>query len=113
MVNGLAGNTSLKLYLAELEQSDSGQGDASFASFLSHLLISEAQQHGFHEVNSASSVPANLSTEVGAGLAIVDKNGVPMVATQGMPTLAQLPRVIAKEFRANGVFAHWPFLTQW
>ena len=110
VVNGLANNTSLKLYLTELRQVQSGGADQAFTSFLSNLLISEAQQHGFYEPKASDAVPANLPISTGAGLAMVDVNGVPMVSTLGMPTLAQLPRVVSQAFRAKQASPIGPFL---
>ena len=84
VVKGLANNTSLKLYLTELNQSPADGVDVAFTSFLTNLLISEAQQHKFYEANALDKLPANVSVTRGAGLAIVDTRGVPIVATQGI-----------------------------
>lgn len=110
VVDGLANNVSLQLYLTELAEGDRDNTDQAFATFLSNLLASEAQQHGFYERMPTDDVPANIDRVKGSGLAIVDKQGVPIISTQGVPTLAQLPRSVQRSFKARGSSPIGPFL---
>lgn len=102
VVTSLAQNTSLQLYITELNQlqnaSPSEHADEAFTSFLRNLLISESQQHGFHEPSGMEEVPANVPVPLGSGIAILDQKYQPIVRTSGMPGMADLPKDVAHAF---------------
>lgn len=98
----LAANTSLQLYMTQLALSAGAAtpDDAAVAAYLRNLLVVSAERARFAAPLEGPDVPANVRRVGVAGLALLDRNGVVVVATPGMPPLegelrrfaAELPR---------------------
>ena len=89
-MSGLADNTSLQIYMTELALAagDTGQvtDEPAQISFLRNLLTVTAQRGGF-AVPSAPAVAANVRRAGLAGIALLDANRKPLVATAETPAL--------------------------
>lgn len=109
VIDSLASNTSLKLYLLELQQNTEEGADQAFTSFLSNLLISQAQQYGYTEPSLAEQIPANIPSIIGSGLGLFDAEVNFIVATASMPNLSQLPAEVRQVIRTGGGSPVGPF----
>lgn len=111
VISGLAQNVSLQLYVTELNApSQTGDNyDQSYTAFLRNLLISEASQHGYYEPKMTDEVPANLPATAGPGLAILGKDGTPIVGTLNTPELSTLPQEVVEAFKAHAPSPIGPF----
>ena len=96
-LQNLSDNVSLKLYMTELsmapalpEGSEAEDGEPAQRTFLRNLLISTAREGGFSAAQTES-IPANVAPEAGPGIMLLDAAKKPVVATQGIPVLADLP----------------------
>ncbi len=90
-MNGLAENASVQLYLTELSAAD---GDRSQITdepvqigYLRNLLIATAQRGGFRDPAPAPAIGANLRRLGIAGIALLDAQKRPLVASPEMPPL--------------------------
>jgi hypothetical protein len=97
-LGGVADNPSLQLYLTELlsEPGSSAAEDPAQAVFLRNLLSMTADRLGFTEPASKElkSIRADVRTPSGVGIAILDKEGKPIVSTSGL--VASKPELAAK-----------------
>ncbi|MFO1241583.1 MAG: HD domain-containing phosphohydrolase [Rickettsiales bacterium] len=107
----LSDNVSLKLYMTELsmgstvpqEALDGGIPPEAAAempavepaqlTFLRNLLISTAREGGF-AAETTEAIPANMPVEKSPGILLLDANKKPVVSTQGMPSLEELPDAV-------------------
>jgi PAS domain S-box-containing protein len=86
----LANNASLQLYLLQLsERDDAPESDVEPAqlTFLRNLILASAERSGFMPVEIEAAIPANLPARHATGLALLDRDGRPVVSTPGMPEL--------------------------
>ncbi len=88
---GLAENTSVQLYLSELAAAGGDAAQVTDAaaqeSYLRNLLIVTAERSGFGAPARAPAVAANIQPLAVAGLAVLDADRRPRVATPAMPPL--------------------------
>lgn len=97
-LRNLSDNVSLKLYMTELNMTppapdgEAPEGDVEPAqrTFLRNLLISTAREGGFAAAQTES-IPANVAPEAGPGILLLDAAHKPIVATQGIPQMNDLP----------------------
>lgn len=116
-VDALANNTSLQLYLSTLQaaadappqESGAPSEQQAFMTFLSNLLTSEAQQHGFSEQNTAEDIPANVNMPKGAGLMILNRNHQPVIQTTGAVALDAWPAQVRDAFFQHNPSPIGPF----
>ncbi len=108
VINGLAGNTSLQLYLGELSGSDTAGNPESamdetlaLTTYLHNLIAVEAEQKGFFEPVVAPEVKANVPQPQGAGLAIVTAEWKPVTAAGNFPVLDTLAPEVTDTLRAG------------
>jgi HD-GYP domain-containing protein (c-di-GMP phosphodiesterase class II) len=96
VVEGLAQNTSLRLYVAALTSgitADSktaapNAGEAGYAAeYLATLLKATAYRSGFEAPDPDATLPANTPRNRAAGLAIIDASGKLLAGTTDMPAL--------------------------
>jgi PAS domain S-box-containing protein len=90
-IGGLAENASLQLYMAQLIEAGGAEPDATGeqpfeAEYLANLLTVAAERSGFAPPRGPT-VEANVAVPPVAGLALVDGQGRPLVATAGMPPI--------------------------
>ncbi len=113
VIDGLANNTSLRLYLTELQATSRDDADSTadpaFTSFLRSLVISEAEQHGYYEPSAAQEIPANLPPQTGAGIAIYTTDYAPLVGTVTAPALSDLPALVQVAIRQETLSPIGPF----
>jgi HD-GYP domain-containing protein (c-di-GMP phosphodiesterase class II) len=88
-VRGLSENASLQLYLTELSmfEGDSTQvtDEPAQRSYLRNLLVATAERAGFKAPMVGADINANVERIGVAGIAIVDNDGMVLVATPGFP----------------------------
>ena len=91
-VNGLAQNAALKVYVMALEESAPADGDQERireqqieAAYLRNLLAVTAENAGFAPRLLKAEVEANVDRAGVAGMALLDIEGKPLVATPDMP----------------------------
>jgi PAS domain S-box-containing protein len=88
-LGGLADNTSLQIYMTELAlaQGDTSQvtDEPAQISFLRNLILVTAQRGGFAGPAAAPAVNANVRRIGLGGIALLDANRKPLVATAEMP----------------------------
>lgn len=102
-VNGLAENASVQLFLTEhaagrgKKQSRKAKAAiAAQAEYLGNLLAVTAARGGYDAPALGPDVPANVERVPLSGLAVLDADGEPLVATPEMPDLgARMARLIA------------------
>lgn len=110
----LSDNVSLKLYMTELSMGPAVSPEALDAgippeaasempavepaqlTFLRNLLINTAREGGF-AAERTETIPANVPTEKSPGILLLDAQKKPVVSTQGMPSLEELPEAV-REF---------------
>lgn len=100
VINGLAQNASLQIYVTELALANGDRAgvtdEAAQAEYLRNLLVVTAERTGFANPPLAPRVGANVARAGVAGLAIVDAQGRVIVATADMPVIdARLREFIA------------------
>lgn len=90
-MRGLAENQSVQLYLTEL---DLGQGNRSAVTdepaqigYLRNLLSVIAERAGFGGPGATAAVGANVRRTGGGGIALLDAQGQPIVASPDMPPI--------------------------
>jgi HD-GYP domain-containing protein (c-di-GMP phosphodiesterase class II) len=112
VVNGLAENTSLKLYATEIlnpNASTDAEVVESLNDFLRNLLVAEAQSNNFL-TPQPESIGANLGVIEGSGIALLDNSGEIISATAGFPALKSLPQEVqTKLFQHSSAFPIGPF----
>ncbi len=90
-MTGLAENASVQLYLTELSANGGDRTQVTDepvqAGYLRNLLIVTAQRGGFRDPAPAPAVDANLRRLGIAGIALLDAQRRPLVATPEMPPL--------------------------
>jgi PAS domain S-box-containing protein len=95
VVNGLAQNASLQIYVTELALASGDRAgvtdEAAQAEYLRNLLVVTADRTGFAAAPLGPRVGANVTRVNTAGLAIVDAQARVLVATPDMPAIE--PRV--------------------
>jgi len=87
----LADNASLQLYLGQLLQPGdvpSSGTEAAPLSYLRNLVLASADRYGYWS-NDAPRVNANLPLTGTTGLALLDRDFNPVVATPGMPRIGE------------------------
>lgn len=88
-VSGVAGNESVRLLLSELKLAQGNLGavadGAGQVEYLQNLLAVTADRAGFVAPILGAEVPANVPRVGLAGLAILDLDGRPIVASRGAP----------------------------
>ena len=88
-MTGLAENASLQLYLSQLAlAADETERDLlaeAQADYLRNLLVVSAERGGFAPPSAVSPVGANVARIGVSGIALLDANGRPLVATPAMP----------------------------
>ncbi|MFW2404520.1 MAG: hypothetical protein ACN4GT_07120, partial [Gammaproteobacteria bacterium] len=85
----LADNASLQLYLGQLLQpggASAADTEAAPLSYLRNLMLASAARFGYWS-ESTPRIEANLPVTRLSGLALLDRNLNPVIATPGMPTL--------------------------
>ncbi len=85
VVNNLADNTSLQLYLTQLSTMTEGEEQSPEHVFLRSLLIATADRHGYSENNETHDLQANVSSHGSAGMALLDNQGNIIVGTRDLP----------------------------
>ena len=87
----LSENASLQLYLTELAmfEGDSSQvtDEPAQRSYLRNLLVATAERAGFTAPMVGADINANVERVGVAGIAIVDNDGMVLVATPGFPPI--------------------------
>ena len=88
----LAANNALQFYVTRLvdERAANAQRDPSLAAertYLQNLLIVSAERAGFTGSETGPDIDSNVERLGVAGLAIVDNQGNPLIATRQMPPL--------------------------
>lgn len=83
----VADNTSLRLYITELEDAGSG-ADAAEAQYLNNYIVDTARKSGFVDEAKPALAPASVEYHGRAGMALLDKQGRAVVTTDGMPALS-------------------------
>ncbi len=100
----LAGNASLQLYLWQLSQrggpADEPAGTAQLG-YLRNLLLASADRLGYAD-EDAPRIRANLPQRRASGLALLDADGEPVVATPGMPAIGEALRDTVRKVLADG-----------
>jgi len=100
----LAENDSLRLYLSLLDDSagaiGAGAGTAAAgeqpeATYLRNLLTVAAERAGFRPAVAPARVRANVARAGIAGIALLDRDGAPLVASPSMPRLDGALRAFA------------------
>lgn len=90
VVNGLAQNASLQIYVTELALANGDRAgvtdEAAQAEYLRNLLVVTAERTGFANPAPGQRVGANVTRAGVAGLAIVDAQGRVIVATADIPS---------------------------
>lgn len=99
-MQGLAQNASLQLYVTELQTLGNMPAPTESADdtdildetstqevYLRHLLTITAERSGFSPPPVLELVPANVERPGSGGIAILDKNAAPLVATMKMPPI--------------------------
>src|SRR5262245_59556493 len=90
-VSGLAGNTTIEIYLTELGLANGDRNavteEAAQAEFMRILLVATADRAGFTGQALGPNVPANVQRQGVAGLAVLDGDGRPIVATPDFPAI--------------------------
>jgi len=87
-VRGLAENPSVPLYTTQIILAREGaEGPPPETEYLSNLLTVTASRAGYDAGPRGPGVPANVERVGTAGLAIVDLESRPLVATSGFPTI--------------------------
>ncbi len=100
-IDGLARNTTIEIYLTELALAGGDRTrvteEAAQAEFMRILLVATAERSGFTGQAIGPNVPANVQRQGVAGLAVLDPDGRPVVATPDFPALdARLRGLIAR-----------------
>ncbi len=92
LVQSLADNASLQLYMTELTSADVSTYEVeppAEAVYLRNLLVVTAQQGGFLPTkNAENQIPANVERLANSGIAIADMQWRPIVSTEGFPPLS-------------------------
>ena len=96
-MRSLADNTSLQLYMTELQLAKNGDhkesdstGEVSQKTYLRNLLLYTAQRQGFTTATSASSIPANVEKGSKSGLALIDNNNNVLISTLIAPSTREI-----------------------
>ncbi|MFQ5635431.1 MAG: HD-GYP domain-containing protein [Gammaproteobacteria bacterium] len=87
----LADNASLQLYLGQLLRPGagaSGETEAASLSYLRNLVLASADRFGYWSIDTPR-VNANLALTGATGMAVLDLEFNPVVATPGMPPLGE------------------------
>ncbi|MCB1733950.1 MAG: hypothetical protein KDI89_02090, partial [Gammaproteobacteria bacterium] len=87
VVNGLAENTSLQLYLTQIEYADEGADTSPERTFLRNLLVATADRSGYLETGGMEGVKANVESSGRRGLALLNSSGEVVTATRDFPAL--------------------------
>ncbi len=85
-VEQLAQDASVQLYATTIIQNEPDTAEAQ-RGYIFSLLSVKAEESGFHEQRAIDTVAANVKRPSRAGLALVDSDGVALVASAGMPML--------------------------
>lgn len=86
-VEQLAADASIQLYASHAAISHDPSTSEAQRGYIYNLLSAEAERSGFHEQRAIDTVAANVKRPRRAGLAVVTRDGKPMVASSGMPDL--------------------------
>ncbi|MCP5136752.1 MAG: PAS domain-containing protein [Gammaproteobacteria bacterium] len=104
VVNGLAENTSLQLYLTQIEYADEGADTSPERTFLRNLLVATADRSGYLETGGMEGVKANVESSGRRGLALLNSSGEVVTATRDFPALdAGARSAIENAFQQGGV----------
>ncbi|MBL8838359.1 MAG: PAS domain-containing protein, partial [Alphaproteobacteria bacterium] len=100
-VDGLARNPTIEIYLTELSLAGGDRTrvteEAAQSEFMRILLVATAERAGFTGQAIGPNVPANVQRQGVAGLAVLDPDARPVVATPDFPALdARLRGLIAR-----------------
>jgi PAS domain S-box-containing protein len=92
VIEGLAQNTSLRLYVTALTSGITGGGKTAetgyAAEYLQTLVKATAFRSGFDVATPDANLPANTPRPRAAGIAILDASGKVLAGTAGMPDLS-------------------------
>lgn len=94
-LNDLAENGSLQIYTGILQEAEDRDIPSPEADSLNTLLTAVADRAGFKAEIKGAEVQANVERVGVAGISILDKSGVPMVASPGMPPVEGQLRAFA------------------
>lgn len=105
-LQNIADNTSLKLYMTELANSQAEEATglpegmpvmpgmqrredvtAAEMTFLRNYLIAAAEQSGFSQPRESTEIRANVPAPVGAGIGLFDGDGKLLVSSAGLPPI--------------------------
>lgn len=90
---GLAENTSLRLYVSQIEYADKDVDTSPERTFLRNLLVATADRAGYLETSGREDVRANIEASGRRGLALLDASGEVLTATRDFPHLDAGARV--------------------
>ncbi len=99
-LRALAENASLQLYVTEISLARSGANareELGETGYLRNLLVATADRDGFAVPFTGPDVNANVERAGLAGLALLDREGDPLVATPGMPPLSGRLRALLQD----------------
>ncbi|MBG05216.1 MAG: hypothetical protein CMM59_14205 [Rhodospirillaceae bacterium] len=95
-LNALAENQSLQIYTDQLQELEDREAPSLEADSLNTLLAAVAERAGFKAEIKGSEIQANVERVGVAGIGILDKEGVPLVSSPGMPPMVgQLKAFVA------------------
>ncbi len=97
----LAANDSVSLYVSAMLEPGAGKGGPE-AQYLRNLLKATAARSGY-AVPTSPAIPANVSRDRRAGLAILDKDGTVLVSTDTMPAIDSAMRKFILAARRPGI----------
>ena len=103
IVNELAGNASVQLYLDRIGARSSDEDETGLAAvtYLRNLLVATAERAGLR-AEAAIRVPANLAPPSGDGVALLDTEGRLITATPGFPRPTDQDSRLAREIAHTG-----------
>lgn len=96
-IEALAVDPSLQLYASEIATAGSIMEAEAQRSYIFSLLSAAADRYGFYEERAVDQVAANVRRPARAGIALFSGNGIPLVASAGMPnlTIDDFPRTLS------------------
>lgn len=98
----LAGNASLRFYLWQLGQAPvAGQAEPGALGYLRNQLLAAAERLGYQSSGSLR-VPANIEQRRSAGLALLEANLRPVIATPGLLDVSETFTEVARAALAGG-----------
>ncbi len=108
----LAENSSLQLYTQELsKQASHTASESAELSYLRNLIRASANRYGLIDQTGTSGIPANVSRQSDAGLALIGSDRQIITATMGMPTLnASLKQSLTQVFNKGDAKIHTIFM---